>query len=188
MNPEVAKALDTLKRGGVVAFPTDTVWGLLALPNSARAVAKIYRLKARPEDKPLQLLVAGFDKAREIAEVDERFFALAERYWPGPLTIVAPARRPYPLVGAVEKVGLREPANETLKELIRAAGGVLAATSLNQSGKPPVKSYAEALAFGADYVFPGEVRGDVASSVVDLVTGEVLREGAIPKEELSKYL
>jgi len=182
------KAAEVLRRGGVVAFPTDTVWGLLALPHEPAAVEKVYRLKKRPRQKPLQLLVAEREKAQALAEADPRFLALAERFWPGALTLVAPARVPFPLIGARERVGIRLPAHPGLRELIRAVGGVVAATSLNESGRPPVRTFEEAKRFGADLTLAGPEPPGLASSVVVLPEGRVEREGAVPKELLLEVL
>jgi L-threonylcarbamoyladenylate synthase len=187
---ELAQAAETLKKGGLVAFPTDTVWGVLARMEDEAACRRIYALKGREEKKPLQVLVADLEDARKLAQLgplEERFLRLAEAFWPGALTIVVPGRDIPPWISPDGSVGLRMPAHEALRELLRRVGGHAAATSLNKSGEPPVKTEAEARAFPVDYVFPGEAMG-LASSVVDLRTGEVLREGAIPKEALLPYL
>jgi len=187
---ELTEAAKTLKEGGLVAFPTDTVWGVLALMENEAACKRIYALKGRQEDKPLQVLVADLESALRLADLgplEERFLRLAEAFWPGGLTVVVPGRGIPPWISKDGSVGLRMPAHDLLRELLRLVGGHAAATSLNRSGEPPVRTEAEARAFAVDYVFPGEA-GGLASSVVDLRTGEVLREGAIPKEALLPYL
>jgi L-threonylcarbamoyladenylate synthase len=187
---ELAQAAEVLKKGGLVAFPTDTVWGVLARMEDEAACRRIYALKGREEKKPLQVLVADLEDARKLAQLgplEGRFLHLAEAFWPGALTIVVPGRDIPPWISPDGSVGLRMPAHEALRELLRRVGGHAAATSLNRSGEPPVKTEAEARAFPVDFVFPGEAMG-LASSVVDLRTGEVLREGAIPKEALLPYL
>ncbi|WP_018111237.1 L-threonylcarbamoyladenylate synthase [Thermus igniterrae] len=187
---ELDEAAKTLKGGGLVAFPTDTVWGVMALMEDEAACRRIYALKGREETKPLQVLVADLESALKLAEpgaLREKFLRLAEAFWPGGLTVVVPGRNIPPWISPDGSVGLRMPAHETLRELLRRVGGHVAATSLNRSGEPPVRTEAEARAFAVDYVFPGEA-GGLASSVVDLRTGEVLREGAIPKEALLPYL
>jgi L-threonylcarbamoyladenylate synthase len=187
---ELTEAAKTLKEGGLVAFPTDTVWGVLALMENEAACKRIYALKGRQEDKPLQVLVADLESALRLADLgplEERFLRLAEAFWPGGLTVVVPGRGIPPWISKDGSVGLRMPAHDLLRELLRLVGGHAAATSLNRSGEPPVRTEAEARAFAVDYVFPGGA-GGLASSVVDLRTGEVLREGAIPKEALLPYL
>jgi len=187
---ELAQAAEALKKGGLVAFPTDTVWGVLARMEDEAACRRIYALKGREEGKPLQVLVADLEDALKLSDLGAlkaRFLRLAEAFWPGALTLVVPGRGIPPWISPDGSVGLRMPAHEALRELLRRVGGYAAATSLNKSGEPPVRTEAEARAFPVDYVFPGEAMG-LASSVVDLRTGEVLREGAIPKEALLPYL
>ncbi|AEV15856.1 Sua5/YciO/YrdC/YwlC [Thermus sp. CCB_US3_UF1] len=187
---ELAEAAEVLKRGGLVAFPTDTVFGVMARMEDEAACRRIYALKGREEKKPLQVLVADLESAlglTELGELRDRFLRLAEAFWPGGLTVVVPGRNIPPWISQDGSVGLRMPDHPWLRELLRRVGGYAAATSLNRSGEPPVRTEAEARAFAVDYVFPGEA-GGLASSVVDLRTGEVLREGAIPKEALRPYL
>ncbi|BDG16879.1 L-threonylcarbamoyladenylate synthase [Thermus brockianus] len=187
---ELEEAARTLREGGLVAFPTDTVFGVLARLEDEAACHRIYEVKGRPEEKPLQVLVADLESALKLAQLgplEGRFLRLVEAFWPGGLTVVVPGRDIPPWISKDGSVGLRMPAHEVLRELLRRVGGYAAATSLNRSGEPPVRTAEEARAFAVDYVFPGEA-GGLASSVVDLRRGEVLREGAIPKEALLPYL
>lgn len=173
-----------------MAFPTDTVWGVMARMEDEAACRRIYTLKGREEGKPLQVLVADLASALKLADLgpmETKFLRLAETFWPGGLTVVVPGKGIPRWISPDGSVGLRMPAHEALRELLRRVGGHAAATSLNRSGEPPVRSEAEARAFPVNYVFPGEA-GGLASSVVDLRTGEVLREGAIPREALLPYL
>ncbi|BAW00976.1 sua5 protein [Thermus thermophilus] len=186
----LAKAAETLKGGGLVAFPTDTVWGVLARMEDEAACKRIYEVKGRPEDKPLQVLVADLESALKLADLgtlEKKFLRLAEAFWPGGLTVVVPGKAIPPWISKDGSVGLRMPDHALLRELLRRVGGYAAATSLNRSGEPPVRTEAEARTFAVDFVFPGEA-GGLASSVVDLRTGQVLREGLIPKEALLSYL
>ncbi|WP_243030160.1 L-threonylcarbamoyladenylate synthase [Thermus altitudinis] len=187
---KVQEAAETLKGGGLVAFPTDTVWGVLARMEDEAACRRIYALKGRGEEKPLQVLVADLESALGLADLGPlkgKFLRLVEAFWPGGLTVVVPGRNIPPWISRDGSVGLRMPDHGLLRELLRQVGGYAAATSLNKSGEPPVRTEAEARAFAVDYVFPGEAKG-LASSVVDLRTGEVLREGSIPREALWPYL
>lgn len=191
MLPEIAKAAKVLASGGVVAFPTDTVWGLLADPWNPEAVGRLRSLKGREAQKPLQLLITGPDRAQNLLPpdfCDPRFVALAQTFWPGPLTVVVPGRQVPPWISRAGTWGLRVPDHPVLQALLHEAGGALAASSLNRAGAPPARSHREAQAFGADYVFPGEEPPGVASTVVDLTTGKILREGAIPAARLLPYL
>ncbi|GLV47485.1 hypothetical protein TJA_06560 [Thermus sp. LT1-2-5] len=187
---ELEEAARTLREGGLVAFPTDTVFGVLAPMEDEAACRRIYQVKGRPEEKPLQVLVADLESALRLTELgplESKFVRLVETFWPGGLTVVVPGRNIPPWISKDGSVGLRMPAHEGLRELLSRVGGYAAATSLNRSGEPPVRTAEEARAFAVDFVFPGEA-GGLASSVVDLRTGEVLREGAIPKEALLAYL
>lgn len=187
---EVYQAIRALKKGGVVAFPTDTVFGVISLLGNEEGVRRIYAMKGREEAKPLQVLVADLETALLLAELgplEEKFLQLAQAFWPGGLTIVVPGRRIPGYISKDGSVGLRMPDHEALRQILKGVGGYAAATSLNKSGKPPARSEEEARAFPVDYIFPGKALGK-ASSVVDLRTGKVLREGAIPKEALLPYL
>lgn len=173
-----------------MAFPTDTVWGVLARMEDEAACRRIYELKGREEEKPLQVLVADLESALKLADLGklrDKFLRLAEAFWPGGLTVVVPGQNIPPWISRDGSVGLRMPDHALLRELLHRVGGYAAATSLNRSGEPPVRTEAEARAFAVNYIFPGEAMG-LASSVVDLRTGQVLREGAIPKEALLPYL
>ncbi|WP_457630085.1 L-threonylcarbamoyladenylate synthase [Oceanithermus sp.] len=192
MNPELRKIVEILERGGLVAWPTDTTWGLLAAARP-EALARVYELKGRPRGKPLQLLVADVATARRLTDTggfEPAWERLAARFWPGGLTLVAPAAAAAPpTVVHAGKVGLRVPADEELRQVIAASGGWLAATSLNRSGRPPAASYEEALQFAAeiDYVRPGRSAGP-ASSVYELPEGRLLRAGAVSQTEIEAAL
>ncbi len=191
MLPEIAQAARTLARGGVVAFPTDTVWGLLADWQNPEAVARMVAMKGRPREKPVQILIQAPEVARRFLPEgyrNPRFARLAEAYWPGPLTLVVPARGVPPWISRTGTVGLRVPDHPDLRALLAAAGGALAATSLNPAGGRPARTRTEAEAFGAAFVFPGPEPPGVASTVVEVEPGRVLREGAIPAADLYRLL
>ena len=132
------EAVAALHAGGLVAVPTETVYGLAARADSDAAVAAIYRAKGRPDFNPLIVHVLDLAAAQQFARFDERAFALAERFWPGPLTLILPLRPGAPLAGAVtaglSTVALRCPAHAVLRELLAQTGLPLAAPSANRSG------------------------------------------------------
>ncbi|WP_045234567.1 L-threonylcarbamoyladenylate synthase, partial [Deinococcus pimensis] len=167
--PALQDARDALMAGRCVAFPTDTVWGLGAHPFDENAVARIYVLKGRPAEKALQVLCLPHAAERLLdltGDVRVRWEKLVT-LWPGGLTLVAPASRACPeWLVRDGKVGLREPASPVARALVEACGGLLAATSLNRSGEPSVRTHGEALALGiADLVVPGEDTSALASTV-----------------------
>jgi tRNA threonylcarbamoyl adenosine modification protein (Sua5/YciO/YrdC/YwlC family) len=178
----VEAAADALARGGVVVIPTDTVYGLAAVPWNVDAVRRIFQLKGRPSDKSLQLLVPDETWLDRYGVPSAAARALAHRYWPGPLTIIIPS--------SDGTVGLRVPANELALDVLRRSGP-LAATSANRSGEDTpndLQSIREIFGESVDvYVDGGRIAG-IASTVVD-TTGtrvEVVREGAISALEIMR--
>ncbi len=187
----IPRALEILKRGGLVAFPTDTVYGVGALVFDGRAVESIYAAKARPVEKAIPVLIGDASDLEKVAiNVPEAARRLASRFWPGPLTILAPKRAELPeSVSATASVGVRVPDHEVARALLRAAGP-MAVTSANISGRQsPVT--AEEVAGQLDERIPlildgGRTPGGVPSTVADCLGDEIklLREGPITKEDL----
>jgi len=183
--------------GKVVAFPTDTFYGLGADPLNLAAVSEIFRIKRRTSDRPLPLLVASLDQAADLALNPPRlFFKLAEKFWPGPLTIVVPASRLIPLkvTANTGKVGLRWPRAPLAVAMILAAGRPITGTSANLAKNHPC-STAEGVdeQLGPDLPLildGGTTQGTVASTVVDLLgeRARILRPGGVPESALKEYL
>jgi len=184
-------------RGKVVAFPTDTYYGLGADPFNLSAVSEIFRIKRRGADRPLPLLVDSIDQAADLAtHIPKLFFTLAKKFWPGPLTIVVPASRQIPLkvTANTGKVGLRWPQAPFVVSLIAAAGRPLTGTSANLSAMAACSTADEVDCQLGD-VLPlildgGLTRGLVASTVVELdgESGRILRHGGIADSELKEFL
>ena len=134
----VARAAAVIRGGGIVAVPTETVYGLAADARNGEAVARIYAAKGRPSFNPLIVHVADLAAAQAIAEFDARALALAEAFWPGPLTLVLPLKAGAGIAGIVtaglDTVALRVPAHRAMQALLRASGAPLAAPSANASG------------------------------------------------------
>ena len=190
MNSRAAKIVS---EGGVIAFRTDTFYGLGADPFNAAAVAKIKELKGREENKPILLLLADSSVAdRFIADRSKAFDEVARKYWPGPLTIVgvAVAELPEAITAGTGTVGVRVPADDDVRELVRVCGGALTATSANPSGSEPARSAKEVMDYFGDridlVIDGGEVTVTEPSTVLDLTTfpPRVLREGIIKKADL----
>jgi L-threonylcarbamoyladenylate synthase len=183
-----SRAPKIVSEGGVIAFRTDTFYGLGADPFNAAAVARIRELKGREENKPILLLLADASLAdRFIADRSKAFEDVARRFWPGPLTIVgvAVANLPAEITAGTGTVGVRVPADDDVRELVRECGGALTATSANPSGSEPARSAEEVKQYFADLVDlvidGGEVTATEPSSVLDVTTTppRVVREGAI---------
>lgn len=194
----VEAAAAVLRGGGVVVLPTDTVYGLAALPTDPQAVARIWALKDRSPDQPLAVLVADAEQAQTIVDVDLDALAGADgpawvrRFWPGPLTLVvprAPASNDFALGGDPATIGVRCPAHPFVRALA-AAVGPLAVTSANRHGDPTPPDAAAAaasLAEPPDLVVDGGPAGSVASTVVDLTGDEprILRVGVLGAADLA---
>ncbi|HMM98436.1 MAG TPA: L-threonylcarbamoyladenylate synthase [Anaerolineales bacterium] len=188
----IARALEILRAGGLVVFPTDTVYGLGSLAFDQAAIESIYAVKGRPLEKAIPILIADaadLDRlARAVTDLARR---LASRFWPGPLTLVLPKRADLPAaVSAVDTVGVRVPDHAAARALLRAAGP-MAVTSANLSGRSSPRSAEEAasqLGGRVPLVLDGgETPGGVPSTVVD-VSGSVpviLREGPLTLAEIN---
>jgi L-threonylcarbamoyladenylate synthase len=197
VSAEVARAAEILRRGGLVAFPTETVYGLGADASSASAIAHLYRVKGRPGDHPVIVHFAAADEAfRWAREVPEGARALAQRFWPGPLTLVlkrSPLAHDF-VTGGQDNVGLRVPSHPVARELLKAFGNGVAAPSANRFGhvSPTTAQHVrEDLGRDVDLVIeggPAEV--GIESTIVDFSGGApvLLRPGRIAKAQLEEIL
>ncbi len=191
------QAAEVIQRGGVIGFRTDTFYGLGANPLDASAVAKIKDLKGREESKPILVLIAdALDVDRFIAQRTPLFDRVAERHWPGPLTLVDRARPELPneLTAGTNRIGVRLPNDRDVRDLVRACGGSLTATSANLSGTAPARTAEDVARYfpsGVDLIIDGgEVSVSEPSTVIDLSDSEprVVREGAVTTHELQQTL
>lgn len=191
-----AEAGKIIRGGGLVAFPTETVYGLGANGLDAEACAKIYAAKGRPSDNPLILHVADramIDRAAVVTEMAERVLAA---FAPGPVTVILPKRDEVPskVTGGLATVGIRMPDNDVARALIRAARTPIAAPSANRSGRPSPTTAAAVFA-DMDGKIPlildgGPCRFGVESTIVDCTgeRAEILRPGAVTREMLAEVL
>ncbi|GBD19107.1 Threonylcarbamoyl-AMP synthase [bacterium HR27] len=184
----VDEAARVLREGGLVVFPTDTVYGVGAAVDRPDAVARMYVAKGRPLDRPIPVLIADLDQLERLArDVNDAILRLARRFWPGALTIVVPAQPwlPVEIVRDTGAVGLRMPDHPVALAIIRAAGGAVATTSANRSGEREACTVEEAVAALGEtvdlYVDGGRTPGGIPSTVVALQDGEIriLRRGAL---------
>lgn len=195
----IGDAAGIVQRGGLVAVPTETVYGLAARADSDAAVAAIYRAKGRPDFNPLIVHVAGLDAAERLAEFDERARGLAAAFWPGSLTLVLPLRAGAGLAPAVTAglptVALRCPAHPAMRALIEAAEVPLAAPSANRSGGvSPTSAAHVAASLGGkvDLILDGgHCEAGIESTIVALRAGggwTILRPGPIAEGAISAIL
>jgi L-threonylcarbamoyladenylate synthase len=191
---DIARAARVLREGGLVAFPTETVYGLGANALDARAVRRIFELKGRPATSPLIVHVDSAEMAREVVSVwPEEAERLASRYWPGPLTLVLPKRVLIPdeVTAGLPTVGVRVPAHPLALELIRAAGLPLAAPSANRFTQlsPTTAEHVRA-AFGPELLVldGGPTTVGIESTVVSLAGAEpvLLRPGLIKFDNIQR--
>jgi L-threonylcarbamoyladenylate synthase len=189
------KAATIIAAGGIIAFRTDTFYGLGADPLNATAVGKIRELKGREDAKPILLLISDLSEVeRFISSPSETFVSVAGRFWPGPITLIGVARSELPseLTAGTGTLGLRLPDNEDVRSLVRACGGALTATSANTSGLDPARTAAEVARYfpeGIDLVLDGgAVTVTEPSTVLDLSNAvpRLIREGAIKRGMLGR--
>ncbi len=195
MREQIERGIAILKQGGIIAFPTDTVYGLGVSAYNEPAVRRLYRLKQRPEARPLPILVADMAQMTEVAGVLPPVARkLAAIFLPGALTLVLPrsARVPDIITGGGRTIAVRIPAHPVAIALIRGLGSPIVGTSANLSGRPSTLTAAEVYSQFDDridlVIDGGQCPGGRESTIVD-VTGEkprVLREGAISRQQLEQ--
>jgi len=194
----IARAASFLRDGSLVAFPTETVYGLGANASDGRAVARLYEAKGRPQFNPLIVHVAGREQAETLGVFDDRARLLAERFWPGALTLVVPLANDAPInslvTAGLDTVGLRVPSHPIAQKLIAFSRVPVAAPSANRSGRvSPTTAEHVAGDFKATkglIVNGGRCPGGIESTVVGLAgdTPLLLRPGGIPREEIEEAL
>jgi L-threonylcarbamoyladenylate synthase len=202
INPEapqqevLERAAATIRRGRVVAIPTDALYTLVADPFSLRAVAQVFKAKGRELHRSLPLLVRDALMAEEYAgELNNRFFILTRRFWPGPLTIIVPASAKLPLkvTGNTGRLAMRQSRSEVANQLIAMLNHPLISTSANISGSPTCRSGIEV--FGTmdgrvDLVLDGGMCAGQGATTVDITEPmwKVIRAGAIDEKEIGECL
>ena len=192
----IERAAAAIRRGRVVAIPTDALYTLVADPFNLGAVAGVFRAKGREIHRSLPLLVADVIAAEELAsELNNRFFILARRFWPGPLTIIVPAsaRVPLKVTGNTGRLALRQPRSKIANALIAVMNQPLISTSANISGSPTCRSGIQV--FGimdgrVDLVLDGGTCSGAGATTVDITEPywKIIREGAIEEKEIAEAL
>lgn len=179
-----------IKNGGIVAFPTETVYGLGANALDKEAVAKVFMAKGRPQDNPLIIHVADYDIDKYVKDVPTIARDIIDKFWPGPITIILNKRDIVPSItsAGLNTIGVRMPQNNIARELIKASGVPIAAPSANISGRPSptdMQSCVEDLYGRVDYIIGGEISlVGVESTIIDCTVTPIciLRPGAITLE------
>lgn len=185
------KAIGILRKGGLVVAPTETFYGILGNPWSRKAVKRLIQLKGRDFGKPIPLIAGSVKTVQDMAPyVPPLFASLAERFWPGPVTLVlkAPTGLPPGVTAGTDSIGIRVPAQSPAQDLTRFYRGPLTATSANFQGMSPPRSVSELdpdLVAGVDLVIDGGwTPGGLPSTVLNLVSDPpvIIRRGALGKE------
>ncbi len=183
-NPEVIgqdikKAAEILRKGGVVIYPTETVYGIGASIFSEVALKRVFKIKKRMAGKPISVAVSSYDMIDELAYLREKERIFIEKFLPGPVTVLLKKKRAVPdiLTPDTDMVGIRYPDHRLAVELIERAGVPITSTSANISGEAPPRSVDE-IKISADYILDGGTCEGEPSTVVDLVNLRLVRKGA----------
>lgn len=192
----VERAAAVIRRGGVVAVPTDALYTLVADPLNLHAVGRVFAAKGRETERALPVLVSDIVMAEELAkEVSARFYLLARHFWPGPLTIIAPAssRVPLKVTGNTGRLAMRQSRSRVANALVERLAQPLISTSANISGQPTCTSGIEV--FGVmdgrvDLVLDGGPAAGLGATTVDVTEPywRIIREGAVLEREIAAVL
>ena len=195
--PEVLeRAAAAIRRGQVVAIPTDALYTLVADPYNLRAVTQVFKAKGREPHNSLPILIRDTMMAEELAnELNSRFFLLARRFWPGPLTIIVPAsaRVPLKVTGNTGRLALRQPRSAVASQLVALTGQPLIATSANISGSPTCASGIDVFALmdgRVDLVLDGGICTGLGSTTVDITEPywRMIKPGAVDEKAIAECL
>ena len=192
INDEAALASEILSKGGVVAFPTETVMGLGVVYNNRAAYDKLNKVKERPEDKPYTLMVKNVEEIAKYAVIDKATQRVIDAFMPGSITILVRVREgsvPAYVTHSTDIIGIRVPTNIEARVLLDTVSEPLLVPSANKSGsKPALNSDEVKQIFGQelDFVMSGKAKGEVPSTIVDLTkeTPKVVRPGPISEEDI----
>ena len=188
LKKSVFQAVNVLRQGGIVAFPTETCYGLAVDPYNPEALRRLYEIKKRGEDKPLLILIDHLSQLKQcVTEIPSLYEPLMEEFWPGPLTLIFPAVPELPslLTGASSTVAIRRSPHPVASLLVRYAGIPVTATSANLSGEPPalcVSDCREIFGDSVDYILDiGEISTDTFSTIVGIKEGKliIIRAGVL---------
>jgi len=189
--PSLHRAAEALKAGRVVAYPTETVYGLAVDPFSEEALEELFAAKGRERDQAILLIVGGQEQLkRVVTAISPRAQRYMDAFWPGPLSLLLPKHPDLPdaVAPGREKICVRCPGAEVARRLCEVFGGPITSTSANRSGTPPVQDLRdldlERVSLGID---AGPLAPSEASTILDPETGAILRQGAIGEQELRPF-
>lgn len=194
---DIGFAAGLIKQGELVAVPTETVYGLASNGLDPEAVEKIYIVKGRPETKPINLLVSGMEDVEKLcSDIPKEAYTLAEKFWPGPLTMILLKKPKVPdiVTAGGATVGVRCPDSEKTLKLIKLSGVPLATPSANPSGQPSPKTFEKVMEYFdgsiAGAIDGGECAVGVESTIVDMTSfpPKILRQGGLSREKLCDAL
>ncbi len=203
INPELVESdkikivATVLQEEGIIAYPTDTFYGLGASCFSEKAIQRIYHLKRREPSKPISIIISDINMARDVAkDIPSLFWKMAGEFWPGPLTLVLKASSTLPtgLLGLGDSIGVRLPTLSWVRELLNETAFPITATSANISGEKEIANPQIIRDFFSGLVDlivdGGKTRGTLPSTMIDLTSAKpvILREGAVPRSVLGKFL
>ncbi len=180
---DVGKAADIIRNGGVVIYPTETVYGIGANIYSEDALRKVFEIKKRTPDKPVSIAVSSFEMMGDLAHIGNKERLFLKKFLPGPVTVILRKKKsvPHVLTSGKDGVGIRFPDHRMALELIERAGVPITSTSANLSGEAAPKRVDE-IKISADYILDGGECGGEPSTVVDLAAMKILRKGARYKD------
>jgi L-threonylcarbamoyladenylate synthase len=197
---DLHKAASVLRRGGIVIFPTDTVYGIGCRFDDQKAIERLYQIKNAPKDQPFPILVSNINQVKQLAKVTGLAQKLIDKYWPGALTIIFPGSSTYSKPGSeqlcepglnTEKIGFRMPNSKLVLDLINEVGVPIIGTSANFHDQKPPKSFVELdprIIQLADFTIKGRCQKGIQSTVIDATSGppKILRQGAIRISQINQ--
>ena len=192
---DIKAAVDVLNKGGIIAFPTETVMGLAVVFDNREAYERLNTIKRRPEDKPYTMMVGSIDLIEQYAFVNPKYHKIIHTFMPGSLTVLLKAKENIPdyVTHSIGVIGIRIPSNDIALSLLREVNKPLLVPSANRSGQPPLKNSDEVIKeFNdeIDYVIPGRCENGIPSTIIDLTGDEIkiIREGSITLNMIEEVL
>ena len=188
----IAPALEVLRQGGIIVYPTETSYGIGADALNHNAVEKVHLAKGQPNDKPISVIVASEEQAEQVAELDEKARGLIHNFMPGPLTLICKKREIVPKNLSSDTVAFRISSNSFARELCEKFGKPITATSANLHNQPAIYSAKKAIeVFDSRVdliVDAGDLQQNAASTIYDVATSTIMRRGTTPEDIIKKVL